>query len=92
MTSLFETNDRATSAIAYKKLFEDKLRTALNATNKEAQNAHMKDLISLVNSCAQDHVVKNVKSKVLKVKTPLGIGIEAVKVLNDSSSLIHDKL
>ena len=52
----------------------------------------MKYLISLVNSCAQDHVVKNVKSKVLKVKTPLGIGIEAVKVLNDSSSLIHDKL
>ena len=46
LTSLFETNDCATSAIAYKKLFEDKLRTALNATNKEAQNAHMKDLIS----------------------------------------------
>ena len=92
LTSLFETNDSATSAIAYKKLFEDKLRNALNATNKEAQNAHMKDLISLVNSCAQDHVVKNVKSKVLKAKTPLGMGIEAVKMLNDSSSLIHDKL
>ena len=46
LTSLFETNDCATSAIAYMKLFEDKLRTALNTTNKEAQNANMKDLIS----------------------------------------------
>ena len=92
LTALFETNDSATSAVAYKKLFEEKLRIALNDKNKESQNAHIEDLISVVNSCAQDHVVKNVKSKVIKAKTPLGRGIEAVKLLNDSSSLIYDKL
>ena len=32
------------------------------------------------------------KQKVIKAKTPLGRGIEAVKLLSDSSSLLHEKL
>ena len=92
LTSLFETNDSASSAVAYKKLFEDKLRAALNAQNSQSQNAHIEDLISVVHSCTQDHVLKNVKQKVIKAKTPLGRGIEAVKLLSDSSSLLHEKL
>ena len=92
LTALFETNDTATSAVAYKKLFEEKLRIALNEKNKEIQNTHIEDLISVVNSCTQDHVAKNVKKKVIKAKTPLGRGIEAVKILRESTSLIYDKL
>ena len=92
LTAIFETNDGATSAVAYKKLFEEKLRVALNEKSKESQSSHIQDLIAVVNNCARDHVVKNIKSKVIKTKTPLGRGIEAVKVLKDSSSLIYDKL
>ena len=90
LTAIFETNDVAMSAVD-KKLFEEKLRVALNEKSKESQSSHIQDLIAVVNNCAvRDHVVKNVKSKVIKTKIPLGRGIEAVKVLNDSSSLIYD--
>jgi hypothetical protein len=92
LTALFETNDTATSAIAYKKLFEDKLRVALNANTEASKAAHIEDLISVVNSCAHEYVPKNVKAKVIQSKTPQGKGIEAVRLLKESTGLIYNKL
>ena len=92
LTALFETNDTATSAIAYKKLFEEKLRVALNDTNEASKTAHIEDLISVVNSCVHEHVPKNIKAKVIQTKTPNGKGIEAVRLLKNSTNLIYEKL
>ena len=92
LTALFETNDTATSAIAYKKLFEEKLRVALNANTEASKAAHIEDLICVVNSCAHEYVPKNIKAKVIKSKTPAGKGIEAVKLLKESTGLIYNKL
>ena len=65
---------------------------ALNANTEASKAAHIEDLICVVNSCAHEYVPKNIKVKVIKSKTPAGKGIEAVKLLKESTGLIYNKL
>ena len=75
---MFEQNSKLSAAQAFKMLFENKLKKIEHDAPIEVKRSQIKDLMKVVHVAIQDHGINNIKSNVVKAKTPHGSGIEAV--------------
>jgi hypothetical protein len=75
---MFEQNSKLSAAQAFKMLFENKMKKIEHDAPIEVKRSQIKDLMKVVHVAIQDHGINNIKSNVVKAKTPHGSGIEAV--------------
>ena len=88
---LFENNSNLSGANAYKTLFEKKLQVINKCEKPEIRKEHINDLLAVVKACTQDHVAKNLKKKTNLSKYPRGVGLKAVKYLQDTMDQNYDQ-
>ena len=67
---MFEQNSKLSAAQAFKMLFENKMKKIDPDAPIEVKRSQIKDLMKIVHVAIQDHGINNIKSNVVKAKSP----------------------